>query len=84
MAVTLVDASIKLDHSIEFPERHSLNLGDRLEINPFAASLLRHLVVNHFNLFPVRPNIRQKVCQKLDIPIGSTRAILPSHKKIAK
>lgn len=83
VAVALVDASIKLDHTVEFPEREILELGDRLKDNPFAASLLRGLVLNHFYLFPVRTDVKQKVCQKLDIPIAQAKPVLSGRKKIA-
>lgn len=83
VAVALVDASIKLDHIMAFPERDILELGDRLENNPFAASLLRHLVLDHFHLFPVDTAIKQKICQKLNISIAGTKPVLPGRKKIA-
>ena len=83
VAVALVDASIKLDHNVDFPEREILRLGEQLEDNLFAVSLLRHLVVNHFYMFPIGTAVKQRVCQKLGIPISQAKPIFSGRKKIA-
>ena len=84
VAVALINASIQLDHTVEFPEAEVAELNARLENNPFAASLLRHLVLNHFYLFPVQAATKQKVCEKLGIPIANAKPLLSGRKKIAR
>jgi hypothetical protein len=81
-AVALVDTSIKLDHTTEFPMHEITELNEKLEGNPFAASILRHLVINYFHLFPVPTGTKQQVCQKLKIPIGQANATLSNQRKI--
>lgn len=83
IAVSLVNASIKLDHAVDFPKSDILDLGERLEVNPFAASILRHLVLNYFHLFPVKTTVKQRVCEKLHIPVASAKPVLSGQKKIA-
>jgi hypothetical protein len=65
--VKLVNTSIALDHTGSFPTELILNFSDELKDNPVALSLLQHLVIQHFELFPVKYQEKQKICQKLKI-----------------
>ena len=82
-AFALVDAAVKLDHFATFPLAAVVDLGKRLKGAPLASSVLRHLVVNHFYLFPVDLPIRQRACEALSIPIKRVTGRNPSIKLIA-
>lgn len=82
-AYALIDTSIKLDHAAaKFPEDETTSLGDELRNNPIALSVLRHLVVNHFYLFPARLKTKQSVCARLGIPYRRVQVVDPKLKKI--
>lgn len=68
--VKLVNTSIALDHAGSFPVSLILSFSDELHGNPVALSLLQHLVVQHFELFPVKYQDKQRICQKLNIEVS--------------
>lgn len=83
-AVSLIDMSIKLDHThtTTFPDREVVELGRFLEPNLLPSSVLREMVVAHFYMFPVELPIRQRVCGMLKIPIREAAIYNPHGKKI--
>ena len=82
-AYSLIDTSIRLDHDVaKFPEEETVSLGDKLKGNPIAISVLRHLVVNHFYLFPAKLKTKQSVCARLGIPYKKVQVVDPKLKKI--
>jgi hypothetical protein len=81
-AVDLIDTSLRLDQSTAFPERQVEQLARELEGQPFALAVLRALVVNHFNLFPVHFKTKQAVCEALGIPYKKLQASNPRSRLI--
>lgn len=83
-AVALVDTSTKLDHTIDFPTTATVDLATKFRTNPLALSLLKHLVVSHFDLFPVPTPTKQSVCEQLKIPYSTVKVLDPGRKMISK
>jgi hypothetical protein len=83
-AKRLIDASIKLDHAADFPDREMAKLGEALESNPFAMFLLRHLVVTHLYMFKVDLDKKQRVCAALNIPYERLKVTDPKARKLGE
>lgn len=83
-AKSLIDASIKLDHKADFPDREMAKLGESLESNPFAMFLLRQLVVTHLYMFKVDLDRKQRVCAALGIPYERLRVTDPKARKLGE
>jgi predicted MPP superfamily phosphohydrolase len=67
-SIQLINISLSLDNTGAFPVGAISNLARTLETYPFALSVLRYLVLDHFYLFPVKMGVKQKVCAVLNIP----------------
>jgi len=67
-ALRLVNVSIRLDHFAGFPESDVVALAESSEANSFAQSLLKHMVVQRFYLFPADYKLKQRICAHLGIP----------------
>lgn len=83
-AKRLIDASIKLDHRADFPDREMEKLGKSLDSNPFAMFLLRQLVVTHLYMFKVDLEKKQRVCAALDIPYEGLKVTDPKLRKLGE
>jgi Calcineurin-like phosphoesterase len=83
IALSLVDTSIRLDHFAGFPEAETAHLAERLETKLFAKSVLQHMVIQRFYLFPADYKLKQRVCAKLGIPYKPIQAMDPGRKLIA-
>ena len=66
--VGLVNLSLSLDNSTAIPEKAVLALHKEHRKRPLVKSLLRQLVVQHFDLFDVHVITKQRICSKLEIP----------------
>lgn len=66
-AVHLIHSSLQLDHAANFPQSNLVQLGKKLDNKFLPLSILKHMVVNHFHLFPVHFRSKQKVCDGLGI-----------------
>jgi hypothetical protein len=73
-AVLLIDTSLKLDHMTELPESQIATQMKIFRRNPLAESLLRQLVLDHLYLFDVNYVVKQRLCQKVKIPIVTVQA----------
>lgn len=71
--VKLIHTSLSLDHIGTLPVSFLKELGEEFKTNPLAMTLLRLLVVEYFNLFPVQYKDKQRVCQALGIEITKVR-----------
>jgi predicted MPP superfamily phosphohydrolase len=78
-AVRLVDISLMLDHVGRIPQDRITTLAREVEVNPLALTVLRYLVVQHFQLFPVEPQVKQRLCQALDMPYERLQGANPSR-----
>lgn len=63
----LIDIAIKMDSLRNFPEREVAILSNKLKQNYFAKSILRILVSQHFYFYECDYNIKQRICEKLEI-----------------
>jgi len=83
-AVGLIHAALQLEQSHLFPQAEVTKFAKDLERRPWPLGLLRHLVVNHFHVFPVKFQTKQSVCSKLGIPYKTQQAPNPRIKLLAK
>jgi hypothetical protein len=67
-AVDLVHVAIKLDQLAEFPQKEVIALHKKLQGKPVPRGVLRALVANHFYMFPVTGQVKQRICDTLGIP----------------
>jgi hypothetical protein len=79
-SIELIHTSVKLDHFREFASQEILDFYEDLEKNPFASWILRRLVRDHFYLYPVSFEVREKVCKKLNIIFNDVKAFGSSQK----
>ena len=66
-AFTLINSALAIDIQPEFPANEIQDVASDFENNSLPLSVLRHLVVAHFTLFPVDYRTKQKICEVLDI-----------------
>ncbi len=66
-AYRLVNASIRLDHTTVFPAVALKDLAMALRNRSYSRTILSHLVVEYFHLFPVSVSIKQEICNVLGI-----------------
>ena len=83
-AHALIHCSLQLDQHTVFPQDQILDLGIRFESNALVKVVLRNLVVNHFYLFPVPFDVKQRICEKLGIPYKRLQATDPKARLIGK
>lgn len=63
----LIQLLIKLENGEGFPKREVEALARDTERENFARTLLQHIMWEHFRMFPVRPQLRQTLCELLGI-----------------
>jgi len=83
-SIRLIDTSIKLDHSGNFPDEHIKTLAHNLQKSPLAMWILRGLVMQHFYLFPVDFRTKQRVCETIGISYTRIQGLDSSKKLIGK
>ena len=66
-AYRLINSALDLDHKTDFPSESIRCAKDKFDGDPLAMSLLRHLVISHFHLFPVDFRTKQSICAALKI-----------------
>jgi predicted MPP superfamily phosphohydrolase len=66
-AMQLIHGSLLLEHSSSFPESKVIGIGKNLKDNLLPLSIYKHLVVNHFQLFHVEYQSKQRVCDGVGI-----------------
>jgi hypothetical protein len=66
-AMGLVHISLELDQFAQFPEDDIRRLTRDLGGNPLAMQVLRGLVVNHFHIFDLRFDLKQRICALLGV-----------------
>jgi hypothetical protein len=83
-AVGLIHTALQLEQSHSFPQAELTKFAKELERRPWPLGILRHLVVNHFHVFPVKFQTKQSVCSKLGIPYKTQQAPNPRVKLLAR
>lgn len=83
-AIGLIHTALQLEQSHSFPQAEVTKFAQDLERRPWPLGLLRHLVVNHFHVFPVKFQTKQSICSKLGIPYKTQHAPNPRTKLLAK
>ena len=66
-ASKLIYAALELDNNSEFPAMSIRASATEFEEAPLPLSVLRHLVVTHFHLFPVDFKTKQSICDAVGI-----------------
>jgi hypothetical protein len=82
VALMLIDTSIKLDHSAAVPETEIRVALERVHGSQFTLSLLQHLVIQRFYLFPSDYKVRQRLCEQLGIAYKPVQTQDPRQKVI--
>lgn len=77
----LIDLSIKLDNYQNFPIKEVESLAKESRGNPYAWSLLRRLIWQHFYLHDEDYRLAQKVCSLVEIPYQRTHSLPASTKR---
>ena len=76
-AFRLINSALELDNSSEFPAIAIREVVSDFEKFPLPLSVLRHLVVSHFHLFPVDFRTKQSICATLKISYSSLQRSNP-------
>lgn len=81
----LIEISLKLDHTGEFPDTKVKRLYDGFDVSDdFAQRLLKKIVARHFRLFEVGHRIRQSVSDHLKISVRPRTSLINREKIAAK
>ena len=81
-AYVLIDAALRLDTSDHFPETTIRKVAENVEESPLVISVLRQLVVRHFQLFPVGFRTKQSISEKLGIKYSSLHRTNPETRML--
>lgn len=71
----LVNIAIELDYFVAFPWTSVKTLQKKLSDNTLGETILRRLVINYLYMFPVEYKERQRICDKIGIPMITQRRI---------
>ena len=80
VATALIDVSIKFDHIGTYPIEEVKTLKQRLEKNIYSLGLLQVLALSHMDLYYVTREMKQRMCQLLDVEFKA----LPSPKALER
>lgn len=83
-AVQLIDISNRFEYSSNFPFEETDRLKKLFKNNKFSFFLLRRFAYNYLRMFPMIDSDRQKVCDKLGIPINQQRLAQITSKTLKK
>lgn len=83
ISVALIDVAIKLESFSHMPTPEIMILSDKLEKNNIILTVLRHLVWNRMRLYGCERRERQKLCNRLGIPIGDPRLLMSRGRKVS-
>lgn len=78
----LVHTSLHLDQAADFPEGEVLECATELEDWDVAMSVLRHLVIDHFQLIPRDQATIQKLCARLNVPYRQLQFVHPAQRML--
>ena len=76
-AFSLINSALNLDNSSEFPDRLIRNVASEFQKTPLPLSVLRHLVVAHFHLFPIDFKTKQSISDTIGIRYSSLQRASP-------
>lgn len=83
-AVQLIDISNRFEYSSNFPFEKVNHLVELFKNNKFSQFLLKRFAFNYLRMFPMIDSDRQKVCDKLGIPINQQRQAQITSKTLKK
>ena len=83
-AFILIDAALGMDIQPMFPEIKIQKVASQFDDDQLPLSVLRHLVVAHFQLFPVDYRTKQKICQALSIEYSKLQRSSPSPRIVPR
>lgn len=76
-AFTLINSALNLDNSNTFPDTLIRSVANEFQDAPLPLTVLRHLVVAHFHLFPVRFKTKQSICSAIGIKYSTLQRANP-------
>lgn len=74
-AINLVDIAIKLQFYSGFPNDDINRLKERFKGNSLATIMLKRFVIDYLYMYPVSYQDKQRICNKLEIPMKKQRYI---------
>ena len=83
-AFELINSSLSLDNKGSFPYSLIRELGSDFKDAPLPLSVLRHLVVEHFHLFPVDFKVKQSISTTIGIRYASLQAVHPRARMLPR
>ena len=83
-AFRLINSALELENSSEFPVISIREVASDFEKSPLPLSVLRHLVVSHFQLFPVDFRTKQSICATVGIRYSSLHRSDPVSRMVPR
>ena len=81
-AFSLINSALKMDNSNAFPSSLIKEVASKFEDAPLPLSVLRHLVVAHFHLFPVDFRTKQSISSSVGIKYSALQRVSPRAKML--
>ena len=83
-AFALINSALNIDNNSEFPHNLVKRVGTEFSDAPLPLSVLRHLVVAHFHLFPVDFKIKQSISSAIGIKYPALQRVNPRAKMLPR
>ena len=83
-AFILIDTALGMDTQPNFPEIKIQEVASQFDDDQLPRSVLRHLVVTHFQLFPVGFKTKQRICKILGIEYSKLQRSNPSPRIVPR
>ena len=83
-AFSLINSALNIDNSSVFPHDLVKRVGNDFKDAPLPLSVLRHLVVAHFHLFPVDFKIKQSISIGIGIKYSALQRVNPRAKMLPR
>jgi hypothetical protein len=82
-AVELVNVSIQLDQDVRMPAEKIEALAKEFKTHHFASDILTSLVVNHFYMYEVPFETKQRLCAALEVKYKPLQMINPRPRLVS-
>ena len=83
-AFSLINSALSMDNSSEFPYTLIRDEADAFRDSPLPLSVLRHLVVAHFHLFPVDFRTKQSISTTIGIKYPALQRVSPRARMLPR
>lgn len=83
-AFSLINSALNLDNNSQFPDTLIKDVASEFQDAPLPLSVLRHLVVAHFHLFPVDFKTKQSVSSTIGIKYSTLQRVSPGARMLPR